>query len=130
MKTFDTVHAQVRLARIYACLMKQPMTVAELAAEIHLTPTWTAKWMVHLESEGVVHVSKYIDKYTASGNVTKVRLYSWGPGSSVKKPEPKWPRHPSEAINRRNKQLQQNVVRQHVHKVKRDPLVAALFGDA
>ena len=73
MKTFDTKHARARLARIQACLMKQPMTAAEISAEIHLTPTWTAKWMVHLESEGRVHVACYTERTSRVGATLRVK---------------------------------------------------------
>ena len=123
MRTFDTVHAKARFARIQACLTQKPMSITELAAEVHLTPKHVKGWLEHLAAEGKVYVVDYAEKRSKVDATLYTKVYALGSKVDASRPTP-WPRYEPISQN-----IEQRPIKVTEHQVRRDSLVTALFGE-
>jgi hypothetical protein len=119
----------VRLPRIVDLLQRVGCTAPEVAAKVYCTERSAQILINKLRKQGVVH----IQEWRRSGNVL-VAVYRYGIGSDAVKPAPMTP---AERLKRwRSKETLDDhafrMARERAKKwkIKRDPLVAALFGDA
>jgi hypothetical protein len=119
----------VRLPRIIDLLQRVGCTAPEVAAKVYCTERSAQILINKLRKQGVVH----IQEWRRSGNVL-VAVYRYGIGSDAVKPAPMTP---AERLKRwRSKETLDDhafrMARERAKKwkIKRDPLVAALFGDA
>jgi len=119
----------VRLPRIVDLLQRVGCTAPEVAAKVFCTERSAQILINKLRQQGVVH----IQEWRRSGNVL-VAVYRHGIGTDAVKPAPMTP---AERLKRwRSKETLDDhafrMARERAKKwkIKRDPLVAALFGDA
>jgi hypothetical protein len=118
----------VRLPRIVDLLQRVGCTAPEMAAKVYCTERSAQILINKLRKQGVVH----IQEWRRSGNVL-VAVYRYGIGTDAVKPAPMTP---AERLKRwRSKESLDDhafrMARERAKKwkIKRDPLVAALFGD-
>lgn len=118
----------VRLPRIVDLLQRVGCTAPEVAAKVYCTERSAQILINKLRQKGVVH----IQEWRRSGNVL-VAVYRHGIGTDAVKPAPMTP---AERLKRwRSKETLDDhafrMARERAKKwkIKRDPLVAALFGD-
>ena len=118
----------VRLPRIVALLQRVGCTAPEVAANVYCTERSAQIIINRLRVQGDVH----IQEWRRSGNVL-VAVYRHGIGTDAVKPAPMTP---AERLKRwRSKETLDDhafrMARERAKKwkIKRDPLVAALFGD-
>ena len=119
----------VRLPRIVSLLQLNGCTAPEVAAKVYCTERSAQILINKLRQQGVVH----IQEWRRSGNVL-VAVYRHGIGTDAVKPPPMTP---AERLKRwRSKETLDDhafrMARERAKKwkIKRDPLVAALFGEA
>ena len=119
----------VRLPRIVDLLQRVGCTAPEVAAKVYCTERSAQILINKLRQQGVVH----IQEWRRSGNVL-VAVYRHGIGTDAVKPARM---KPSERLKRwRSKETLDDhafrMARERAKKwkIKRDPLVAALFGEA
>jgi len=119
----------VRLPRIINLLQRVGCTAPEVAAKVYCSERSAQILITRLRQQGVVH----IQEWRRSGNVL-VAVYRHGIGTDAAKPKPMTSQ---ERLKRwRSKEsLDDHAFRMAKErakkwKIKRDPLVAALFGDA
>jgi hypothetical protein len=109
-------------------LQRTGCTAPELAAKVYCTERSAQQMIKRLQLAGTVH----IQEWRRSGNVL-VAVYRYGIGTDAVKPPPLTPmerlrRHRArETLD--NKAFRLARERGHRLKPRRDPLVAALFGD-
>ena len=118
----------VRLPRIVSLLQRVGCTAPEVATKVYCTERSAQILINKLRQQGVVH----IQEWRRSGNVL-VAVYRYGIGTDAVKPAPMTP---AERLKRwRSKETLDDhafrMARERAKKwkIKRDPLVAALFGD-
>ncbi len=119
----------VRLPRIIDLLTHQALTAHELAATVYCTQRSAQILVSRLRKQGLV----YIAQWRKVGTVW-VAVYAYGIGSDATKPRPMTSRERLEKW-RAKESLDDHAFRMARErakkwKIKRDPLVAALFGDA
>jgi hypothetical protein len=119
----------VRLPRIVDLLQRVGCTAPEVAAKVYCTERSAQILINKLRKQGVVH----IQEWRRSGNVL-VAVYRYGIGTDAVKPAPMTP---AERLKRwRSKETLDDhafrMARERAKKwkIKRDPLVAALFGES
>ena len=119
----------VRLPRIVNLLQRVGCTAPEGAAKVYCTERSAQILINKLRQQGVVH----IQEWRRSGNVL-VAVYRHGIGTDAVKPAPMTP---AERLKRwRSKETLDDhafrMARERAKKwkIKRDPLVAALFGES
>jgi hypothetical protein len=119
----------VRLPRIVDLLQRVGCTAPEVAAKVYCTERSAQILINKLRKQGVVH----IQEWRRSGNVL-VAVYRYGIGTDAVKPAPMTP---AERLKRwRSKESLDDhafrMARERAKKwkIKRDPLVAALFGES
>jgi hypothetical protein len=119
----------VRLPRIVDLLQRVGCTAPEVAAKVYCTERSAQILINKLRQQGVVH----IQEWRRSGNVL-VAVYRHGIGTDAIKPKPMTP---AERLKRwRSKETLDDhafrMARERAKKwkIKRDPLVAALFGES
>jgi hypothetical protein len=119
----------VRLPRIIDLLQRVGCTAPEVAAKVYCTERSAQILINKLRQQGVVH----IQEWRRSGNVL-VAVYRHGIGTDAVKP---LPMTPAERLKRwRSKESLDDhafrMARERAKKwkIKRDPLVAALFGES
>lgn len=118
----------VRLPRIVDLLTRNPMTAHELAATVYCTQRSAQILVSRLRKQGLV----YITEWRRVGTVW-VAVYAYGIGSDAIKPKPltsqerlaKW--RAKESLDDHAFRMARE--RAKKWKIKRDPLVAALFGE-
>jgi len=118
----------VRLPRIVSLLQRVGCTAPEVAAKVYCTERSAQIIINKLRVQGVVH----IQEWRRSGNVL-VAVYRYGIGSDAVKPKPltaqerlkRW--RAKESLDDHAFRMAKE--RAKKWKIKRDPLVAALFGD-
>jgi len=118
----------VRLPRIIDLLQNNAMTANEVAAKVYCTERSAQILIARLRKSGLV----YVAQWRRIGNVP-VAVYSYGIGSDATRPKPLTPRERLDKW-RANESLDDHafrMARQRAKKwkIKRDPLVAALFGE-
>ena len=118
----------VRLPRIVNLLQRVGCTAPEVAAKVYCTERSAQILINKLRQQGVVH----IQEWRRSGNVL-VAVYRHGIGTDAVKPAPMTP---AERLKRwRSKETLDDhafrMARERAKKwkIKRDPLVVALFGE-
>ena len=118
----------VRLPRIVDLLQRVGCTAPEVAAKVYCTERSAQILINKLRQQGVVH----IQEWRRSGNVL-VAVYRHGIGTDAVKPAPMTP---AERLKRwRSKESLDDhafrMARERAKKwkIKRDPLVAAFYGD-
>ena len=119
----------VRLPRIIDLLQRVGCTAPEVAANVYCTERSAQILINRLRKQGVVH----IQEWRRSGNVL-VAVYRHGIGTDAVKPKPltaqerlkRW--RAKESLDDHAFRMAKE--RAKKWKIKRDPLVAALFGDA
>ena len=119
----------VRLPRIIDLLQLVGCTAPEVAAKVYCSERSAQILINRLRQQGVVH----IQEWRRSGNVL-VAVYRYGIGTDAVKPAPMTP---AERLKRwRSKETLDDhafrMARERAKKwkIKRDPLVAALFGES
>ena len=119
----------VRLPRIVNLLQRVGCTAPEVAAKVYCTERSAQILINKLRQQGVVH----IQEWRRSGNVL-VAVYRYGIGTDAVKPAPMTP---AERLKRwRTKESLDDhafrMARERAKKwkIKRDPLVAAFYGDS
>ena len=119
----------VRLPRIVDLLQRVGCTAPEVAAKVYCTERSAQILINKLRHQGVVH----IQEWRRSGNVL-VAVYRHGIGTDAVKPAPMTP---AERLKRwRSKETLDDhafrMARERAKKwkIKRDPLVTALFGES
>jgi hypothetical protein len=118
----------VRLPRIVSLLQRVGCTAPEVATKVYCTERSAQILINRLRQQGVVH----IQEWRRSGNVL-VAVYRYGIGSDAAKPKPmtaqerlkRW--RAKESLDDHAFRMARE--RAKKWKIKRDPLVAALFGD-
>jgi hypothetical protein len=118
----------VRLPRIVDLLQRVGCTAPEAAAKVYCTERSAQILINKLRKQGVVH----IQEWRRSGNVL-VAVYRYGIGTDAVKPKPltaqerlkRW--RAKESLDDHAFRMAKE--RAKKWKIKRDPLVAALFGD-
>ena len=118
----------VRLPRIIDLLTHQELTAHEIAATVYCTQRSAQILIAKLRKSGLVYVSEW----RRIGNVP-VAVYRYGIGADAVRPEPKTAKERLERW-RAKESLDDHAFRMARErakkwKIKRDPLVAALFGD-
>jgi hypothetical protein len=119
----------VRLPRIIDLLQRVGCTAPETAAKVYCTERSAQILINKLRKQGVVH----IQEWRRSGNVW-VAVYRYGIGTDAAKPKPltaqerlkRW--RSKESLDDHAFRMAKE--RAKKWKIKRDPLVAALFGEA
>ena len=119
----------VRLPRIIDLLQLVGCTAPEVATKVYCTERSAQILINRLRQQGVVH----IQEWRRSGNVW-VAVYRYGIGSDAAKPKPltaqerlkRW--RAKESLDDHAFRMARE--RAKKWKIKRDPLVAALFGEA
>jgi hypothetical protein len=118
----------IRLPRIVDLLQRVGCTAPEVAAKVYCTERSAQILINKLRKQGVVH----IQEWRRSGNVL-VAVYRYGIGTDAVKPAPMTP---AERLKRwRSKESLDDhafrMARERAKKwkIKRDPLVAAFYGD-
>ena len=119
----------VRLPRIVNLLQRVGCTAPEVATKVYCTERSAQILINKLRQQGVVH----IQEWRRSGNVL-VAVYRYGIGTDAVKPAPMTP---AERLKRwrAKESLDDHAFRMARErakkwKIKRDPLVAALFGES
>lgn len=119
----------VRLPRIVNLIQRVGCTAPEVAAKVYCTERSAQILINKLRQQGVVH----IQEWRRSGNVL-VAVYRYGIGTDAVKPAPMTP---AERLKRwRSKETLDDhafrMARERAKKwkIKRDPLVAAFYGDS
>ena len=119
----------VRLPRIIDLLQRVGCTAPEVAAKVYCTERSAQILINKLRVQGVVH----IQEWRRSGNVL-VAVYRHGIGTDAVKPPPLTPMERLRRFREResldDKAFRLARERGKRLKPRRDPLVAALFGDA
>jgi hypothetical protein len=118
----------VRLPRIVDLLTHQSLTAHELAAKVYCTQRSAQILIARLRKSGLV----YISEWRRVGTVW-VAVYAYGIGSDAIRPKPltakerldKW--RAKESLDDHAFRMARE--RAKKWKIKRDPLVAALFGE-
>ena len=118
----------VRLPRIIDLLQRVGCTAPEVATKVYCTERSAQILINRLRQQGVVH----IQEWRRSGNVL-VAVYRYGIGTDAAKPKPltaqerlkRW--RAKESLDDHAFRMARE--RAKKWKIKRDPLVAALFGD-
>ena len=118
-----------RLPRVIDLLQRTGCTAPELAAKVYCTERSAQQMIKRLQLDGTVH----IQEWRRSGNVL-VAVYRHGIGTDAVKPKPLTAQ---ERLRRwRSKETLDDhafrMARERAKKwkIKRDPLVAALFGES
>jgi hypothetical protein len=119
----------VRLPRIIDLLQRAGCTAPEVATKVYCTERSAQILINRLRQQGVVH----IQEWRRSGNVW-VAVYRHGRGTDAAKPKPltaqerlkRW--KAKESLDDHAFRMAKE--RAKKWKIKRDPLVAALFGEA
>jgi len=119
----------VRLPRIVSLLQRAGCTAPEVAAKVYCTERSAQIIINKLRVQGDVH----IQEWRRSGNVL-VAVYRYGIGTDAEKPKPltaqerlkRW--RAKESLDDHAFRMAKE--RAKKWKIKRDPLVAALFGEA
>lgn len=117
-----------RLPRIIDLLTLNAMTAHEVAAKVYCTQRSAQILIARLRKSGLV----YISEWRRIGNVP-VAVYSYGIGSDATRPKPLTPRE--RLVKWRAKESLDDhafrMARERAKKwkIKRDPLVAAFYGD-
>ena len=118
-----------RLPRVIDLLQRTACTAPELAAKVYCTERSAQQMINRLRLAGTVH----IQEWRRSGRVL-VAVYRYGIGTDAVKPKPltaqerlkRW--RAKESLDDHAFRMAKE--RAKKWKIKRDPLVAALFGDA
>ena len=118
----------VRLPRIIDLLQRVGCTAPELGRKVYCTERSAQILINKLRKQGVVH----IQEWRRSGNVM-VAVYRYGIGSDAVKPKPltaqerlkRW--RAKESLDNHAFRMAKERAKQW--KIKRDPLVAAFYGD-
>jgi hypothetical protein len=119
----------VRLPRIIDTLIREALTAHELAAAVYCTQRSAQILVSRLRKQGLV----YISEWRKIGTVW-VAVYAYGIGSDATKPRPMTSRERIEKW-RAKESLDDHAFRMARErakkwKIKRDPLVAAFYGNA
>ena len=83
--TFTSEAALRRIDKIQQLLRGQDLSMAEIAAEIHLTLYWTRAYINHLHAAGLLHIAKY-DLRKQKHYDRHIALYCWGEATDAIKP--------------------------------------------
>lgn len=118
----------IRLPRIIDLLTRQPCTAQDVAATVYCTERSAQILIARLRKSGLV----YVAEWRRSGTVLAA-AYSYGIGTDAQKPKPMTSKERLERW-RAKESLDDHAFRMARErakkwKIKRDPLVAALFGE-
>ena len=123
-----------RIAAISAALQDGPLSAHDLAPKVFLCFEQARRYLRFMHAQGLVHIAKWPLRCTP--RATRVAAYAMGAGADARKPKR---RTGQQRQARAKAKLRADAERfefhlakckARKHKTARDPLVAAMFGEA
>jgi len=132
--TFKSTVAQKKLERIRLLLREAPRHYRQLGEIMHMTPNAVQNYLYHLHGAGEIRIARY--EHTGRFGAW-APVYALGSGKDAVRPTAKtnaeYKRTSNARLKRENPEKHRAIImakRAKRIKPRRDPMVAALFGEA